>query len=457
MSEEKEVPPQLYPVEKIEESWWNMNTIGPDEDKALGEDMKAGGLYAIGPILITRKGALVNDLSIAEDIMVCVDGNQRLRWARKLKWPQIRAVIDPNITHEADARSISHNKNYERGHMDPWKEAENFHWLTKHGWTQNRIADEYHIDKSQVSKRLSLLDVDLKVKKELQELPRVTVTASHFEPIASLKPELQKAAVKEIKEAAQSYDVREQGTIPVRQVEQIARAVKDEDAKRVALEEQLKKYEKEGHAKCKRCRKSPKEKDPRGFPWVRCENWHVWNLRTGMTEVEEEMQRYPKLKTTLEEAKPKRAPFPNYLRTTYTLGQFKSAFSNYMVEALRDLKSVKNVDVEGLDKNGNRVTLSYDVTMIGVHLGHNDLHLNVEEKKYDSDKLKDFKSVVTTWPEITSKAKAKEAKENVGKIMDKHGEKLVVKRGPKPKPKKQKKRKRTKRAKRSKRGKRSKR
>jgi len=455
---EGEKAPQLYSVEKIEESWWNMNTMGPEEDRALGEDMRAAkGPFSINPILIARKGVLINDLSMPEDVMVCVDGNQRLRWAKKLKWPNIRAVIDPNITHEADARTISYNKNYERGHIDPWKEAENFQWLVAQGWSQKKIAEEYHIDRSQVSKRLSLLGVTPEVKESLEKLPRVTVTASHFEPIASLKPELQKAAVKEIKDRAQRYAIRDGGTIPVRQVEEIAREVKEEDAERAALEAQLKKYEKEGHSKCKRCRKLPKEKDPRGFPWVRCENWHVWNLRTGMTEVEEEMQRYPKLKTTLEEAKPKRAPFPNYLRTTYTLGQFKSAFSNYMVEALRDLKSVKDVTVEGLDKDGNRVSLSYDVTTIGVHLRHNELWLNVEEKKYDSDKLKDFKSVVTTWPEITSKAKAKEAKENVGKIMDKHGEKLVVKRGPKPKPKKQKKRKRTKRAKRSKRGKRSKR
>jgi len=446
MSEEKETRgvPLLYPTEKVEYCWWNMNTMGPEEFGALKEDMRAKGPYGINPILAAH--GFPTGAQVPEGVLICVDGNQRLKAARELKWPQIRVEIDEGIKLEEDARAISYHKNRERGHIDEFKEAQNFQWLKEQGWTQERIAKEYHVDKSQVSKRLSLLEVVPAVKRELQELPRVKVTASHFEPIATLEPKLQVKAAKEIKEKARRQAM-DDGTLTARAVEKIAKEVREEDEQERELKAQIEKYEKEKHTRCPTCKSEPARKDGRGFPWVVCRNYHSWNLKTGMTEREEWAEKYPEAAKVVEK-KPQKAPFPNYLRTTYTLDQFKAAFSNYIVEALRDLKSVKNVDVEGLNKDGNRVTLSYDVTTIGVHLGHNDLHLNVEEKKYEAEKLKEFKTVVTTWPEITNKARAKEAKENVGKIMDEYGERPKRKRGPKPG------RKRTKRSKRGKRTKR---
>jgi len=455
MSEGKEAKgvPQLYPTEKVEESWWNMNVMPPAEYAALGEDMKAKGPYGIDPVIGARKSRLVErGVEVPEDVIVCVDGNHRLRKAKELKWKEIRLVIDEDMDEES-ARNISYAKNYERGHIDPFREAENFRWHKERGWTHERIAKEYRIDKSQVSKRLSLLNVEPEVVEQVAKVTRVK-SASHLEPIATLKPELQREAVKEIKRRTE-YRGRDldpgQSVMTVKEVVNVVEGVKDEEEERDKLVRAIDKYQ---NKLCPECHGQPVSKTYQGLPWVSCPKGHEWNLRTGKTS-KEEMEERMEGAGIQRERKPEKAPFPNYLRTTYTFEQFRAMLSNYAVSILREMGSIRDLDLRGTDKSGKDVELNYDVSSSGyVHLRHNDKSINVERKEYEKEDLKDFKTVVTTFPEITNKARAKEAKELVSGMMDEFGERPKRKRGPKPGRKRAKRRKTSKRSKTSKRGKR---
>lgn len=86
------------------------------------------------------------------------------------------------------------------------------------------------------------------------------------------------------------------------------------------------------------------------------------------------------------------------------------------------------MSVKGTDRLGKEVDLTYNLTQTGVHMRHNDRSLYVEKKSYDSERLKDFKTVVTTWPEITSKKKAEETAQLVSGMFDQYGEAKTLKR-----------------------------
>jgi ParB-like chromosome segregation protein Spo0J len=432
--------PKFYPLEKVSESTWNCNKMEAPEYEALKADMKARGPYGIDPIITARRNELEKDkisggIVITDDVMVCVDGNHRLRAAKELKWKEIRVVIAEDVKDEETARSVSYAKNRERGHIDEWKEAENFRWLKEQrGWNQERIAKEYRIDNSQVSKRLSLLGVTPEAKEDLQKLPRVKFTASHFEPIATLKPELQVAAAKEIKELVKQGMLTEEESLTVKRVEAIAKEVKKDDAAKRELEAQVAKYE---HKKCPKCKKDPSEKDYRGFPWVRCENYHSWNLKNGKTEEELVRELQDKLPKVEREEKPK-AEFPQYLRTSHTLEEFSEVFSRFAISMLSRLESIKKLDLEGIDEAGEKLEIRLDLmSRDNVHLSLGPIYsassksINVERKSYETEALKDFKTVVTTWPEIRSMKKARETEQTISDLFEKFGDRPKRKRGKK--------------------------
>jgi hypothetical protein len=210
-----------------------------------------------------------------------------------------------------------------------------------------------------------------------------------------------------------AYDVdKGQPLVSVRSVEQIVKRVKEREEERKELEAQVAKYE---HKKCPKCKKDPVSKDYRGFPWVRCENFHSWSLKTGMTE---ELERRP-------EPKEPKKEFPDYIRTTYTVLDFARALNNLVKADLTELKEIRKVDVSGVDKDGKEISIGAEMQPDSVNFwmqkGKSYEEIHVEKKEYEKEDLKDFRTVVRTFPPIESVKDARKLEERVEQLFKEFG------------------------------------
>lgn len=121
-----------YPVEKIEEILMNPNVMSLEEEKTLEEDMRTNGPECIDPVEVVSKGLSFGERksnfpSLNQEFeFVCINGNHRLRLAKKLKWRDIRIIVNKQIKSERDLALFNYRKNAERGHVDPMLEAQLF-------------------------------------------------------------------------------------------------------------------------------------------------------------------------------------------------------------------------------------------------------------------------------------------------------------------------------------------
>lgn len=76
------------------------------------------------------------------------------------------------------ARIICYRRNKERGHIDPVKEAALFKREEEAGLKHDEIAKAYMVDRSTVSKRISLLNITDETWKRLNVVPRGTISAT---------------------------------------------------------------------------------------------------------------------------------------------------------------------------------------------------------------------------------------------------------------------------------------
>lgn len=397
-----------YPVAKVEENSWNPNQMPADKYGALREDMKLGSPAAIDPILTASKRVILKDLSIPGDAHIVIDGNHRLRIARELGWPEIREGFDPGITDGETARVISYAKNAERGEMDPYHQAEYFKWFTDRGWTHEKIAKKHRIDRTTVTKHLSLIKIDPQAREKLAKVPRITI--SHLEPIATLKPDQQRKLVKEMASEfrRESPSVR---TIEHR-VSRIKKEAEDAENLRRAVE-------KAKFPICPTCGKPAKSDSWRRLPWVRCEEYHEWSLETGAPKPEVEKRTKAKA-----EGKPQ---LPKYIRTVHTLDDFREVFCECARSLIPNFKRIDTIRCDGTTDSGKGAHVSADLDQyrqtasLRVEMDGKKFILWVEPKTYKTGNLKKFKTAVKTFPEPTKKRDLVKLEQRVKELFEKFG------------------------------------
>jgi len=318
---------QPIAVSKIEENSWNPNKMAPERWEALLGDMRKGGPSAIDPILVMSKRVIVPDAP--KDSFIAVDGNHRLRGSRKLRWPKIYAFLDATITSEKQARMISYAKNYERGSMDPYKQAEYFKWFVDQGWTKEDIAKKHRIDRTTVTRILSLLKIAPEVKTKLADVPCITI--SHLEPIATAPHHIQREVVKHINK-------RDHSTVA--DVARCTRHITEEFEKREKLR---KATDAAKFPKCPTCGKSPNDFDVtydgrKNEDNVRCENWHRWSLSKGL-----ERER-PK------SGEPSEPTIPQSIKSERAMSDFRAAFNTAISELLPTISNITDIDINSSGK-----------------------------------------------------------------------------------------------------------
>jgi ParB-like chromosome segregation protein Spo0J len=264
----------LVPTKDVEEAPWNCNVMPPGKFEALKADMKAAGPKGTDPIHTCR----------LDGKRYTCDGAQRLRAAKQLGWLVLYEYFHPEIITEEQARLFNYKRDAERGDIDPFKLAASFKWFVDRGFKQEEIAEKYGVDKSTVSHRLSLLNVDVEIREQVVTDTRMGV--SHLEPIATLPAALQSKALEEVRSSNRWDRTR---PITVREVAEAVQKVKQDDAKKQAFEKLLKDPRiKDKFRKCPECKSDPVEAvTDRWYLWpgavlvVQDQHCHRWSLITG--------------------------------------------------------------------------------------------------------------------------------------------------------------------------------
>ena len=150
---------EFIPLDKIRPNPWNPNELVGERREALKQDMKAGGGLAIDPILVRPIGREERTAHLLYEI---VDGESRWSIAGELKWHNIRAVAREMT--EDQAKVLNYRKNYERGTINPIKEAKLFSDEMAKGLSQEQVAEKYGVSQQQVSERLHLLQLPTRVQ-----------------------------------------------------------------------------------------------------------------------------------------------------------------------------------------------------------------------------------------------------------------------------------------------------
>lgn len=402
----------MVKVADVDPAPWNVNVMDEEQLAELRRGMKASGPDACDPI----------DTCLLEGKRYTIDGAHRLKVAKALDWKEIPEIFHAEITTEQDARLFNYQRDFARGTIDPFKLAESFKWFGDQGETQEQIAKRFGIEKSTVSKRLSLLGLDKEVKKQVTTDTAFTV--SSIEPLATLSPELQDKALKEVKRNS------ERGRqLTSREVENVVQEVKREDAEQEALKEAVAASE---FKTCPTCKKQPVEATYNKLPWVRCptSTWsseHEWNLKTGKTrkQLEDEDR---KERTTKSQAKAREGP-EQFVRTTHSVSEWKEALATFVIsELLPNLEEISEIQLEGKGKGG-RLSLSVDewagsgvLTIDYEGLGKK-MRYTLEPKKYEAAALKEFKTVITGTKTIKNEGDQKELEALALGFLKKYGPK----------------------------------
>lgn len=354
-----QVATQLINVKDIEPNHWNPEVMSAAEDLALLEDMKQHGPRGVGPLLLSPSSVFYG-IKEGHKKFVIVDGEHRWIHATTLQWQQIRADVQ-DIT-EADAKALSYRRNRERGSIDPFKEAALFKSELDQHSPIKAIAEKYGVDASTVSHRLSLLKLDAAVVEKARELPRGTMTTSVLETVATLHPDDQKTAIKEVDD-----DYTRGHLTSAREMEEYAGRLKrqrDQDEK-LAVAVKTAKF-----PRCPKCKAAPSRIDYQGLPWVNCSKspWdsnHTWNLDTGKPKYESVYHSESLMKQ-------KRPEISRVIRSNYTIKELTEAFFKVVRDVLPQLESAEKIRVDG--KIGNS-KFSVDFC----HYGNRSMNVSVEQ------------------------------------------------------------------------------
>lgn len=407
----------LLPTKDVEEAPWNVNVVPDEKYQALKADMKAAGVKGTDPIHICELNGR----------QYTIDGAHRLRVAKELGWMLIYAYRHPEVTTEEQARLFNYRRDAERGDIDAFKLAGAFKWFLDNGKKQKEIAEEFGLDETTVSRRLSLLNVDPEVKRQVVTDTKMSV--SHLEPIASLPQALQKKALEKVHEETK-WDRNEQVT--TRTVERVVKEVKDDEARRKKLDEAV---AASSFKTCPKCGKAPAVPEYGAFnlPWVDCSsgNWmHRWNLKTGVTEAQQRAAEISSRKKKDLKERGLEKELPTFIRTTHTIEEFRTAALNLLREVIQKVEVVETFELHGYVgvKDLEFRLSSWKKGEVGIDydLGFQDkgsIRLALKKVDYKAESLKDFHTQVDL-SHVESEKELKDAEREAMEFLTKYGKKM---------------------------------
>jgi len=170
------------PLEKIKPNSFNSNEMSREEYERFKESIIRFGMK--DAIKVRRK----------DSFFEIIDGEHRFKVAKELLWKEIEAKVENCSEDEAKVKNSRYNN---RGHLNPVKEFKKWYEHTKSGWTQERIAKEYGVDRTHVSRGISIYLNDV-----LRENVRMrTITVRDAEELLPLKdkPELLSQVIEDVK------------------------------------------------------------------------------------------------------------------------------------------------------------------------------------------------------------------------------------------------------------------
>lgn len=371
------------PVDHLEENTWNPNVMVPEKFEALKVDVVAG---EYNPVDVSPKDVFYGDPELPGDRYVIVDGAHR--WLAAVEGDVGDIAINVKPMTEAEAKAYNYRKNWERGDMDPIKEAALFQSeIDAYDFTQEQIAEKYHRSRAHVSNRLRLLNVSEPVKKlyrepekgleellkvkvgreiveanpqetyteeQLEEMvevtmedrdvaPRGALTASHMEALAGLPERMQSHVATKIVEE----------NLTVRDTENFVRLVKDKIARRARFEAAL---ERAVQKTCPECGSPPKGfdelysyggQDPSfnedNFDCSSC--WRYWPY----------MKKAPSKEKQLEKARKERSERlseanlnPKYIRREEERDDLIESMRPWVLRKIQQLDEIGRVSITGL-------------------------------------------------------------------------------------------------------------
>jgi ParB-like chromosome segregation protein Spo0J len=335
--------PKLRLAAEITEAPWNANVMPPATYKQLLEDMRTVGREGTDPIHVAE---IILD---GKPTVVTIDGAHRLRAAKELGWTELYTVYHHEITGQDEARIFNYRRDAERGEVDQFKLAETFKWFEDGGLTQADIAKRFGLDRSTVSKRVSLLKPDQVVKDTLVKDEGVTI--SHLEPLTTIEKPLQVKVMRSLRDAGWGYA----GQPPT--VKQVERTVHDVKAWDERLKTWEKTVEEAKFKKCPECGSVPRFQNYGNVKSLSCQNGHNWSPATGKDP-------YESTKPTREDlikAGIKREPagLPQHVKTSHHPQEYGRAMQGFLQKLWPQIKEAQMASIDGILKNGSEVHLSY--------------------------------------------------------------------------------------------------
>ncbi len=402
------------PVSSLEPNKFNPNVMSPEAKESLKEDMKRLGPkhdLRIDDIVVCPKNVFYNNPEFPSDRYVIIDGEHRWTNAVELEWPTIPCEI--RTLGEDIAKAYNFRKNRERGQLDPVKEAELFN---SEKLKQDQIARKYNVTRSYVASRLSLIQLDEKVKEMQQKpeeafkktkiaefnekheeweeaksenadsesyrwyreepeepseeelVPRGTLSASHLEAIASLPKEDQ------IKIADTVLD----SGLTVRDTEDRVKRIKAEIAKQKRFQKAL---EEAKRPKCPNCGSDPKGFSYQGERLFTCSNagcYNTWDYMKTRAEVEAEKEKHQtKADKDRTDKMKKGRENPRFIRMPETPEELNALTAPWILQKALQLTEISSINVTG-KRGDEEVLLQYSPVGTWTHM---DLTFHVKKGK----------------------------------------------------------------------------
>ena len=325
MIEEKTIQAHAVPVGSIEEAPWNVNVMPREKFALLVADMRSSGPEGTDPIDTCELGGR----------KCTIDGAHRLRAAKELGWEYIYELFHADVDTEEKARLFNFKRDYERGEIDPFRLGASFKWFQDQGMKLDDIGKRFGLDKSTVSRRISLLGISDQARPGLAS---AAVPVSALEMLAPLPEPVQLRAAKTLEKG---------GASTIRELEWKLPQWKQDYDEGVELRKMLE-DPKAMVKKCPQCGSPPVRRAPSYYAAaaekaVSDRTGHTWCLPTGelpsvlkRRAEEEKAGRSERSKNVLQHVKSKRK-----------LSEWLKGIDGFLAQTLPQFTSFSRMEAEG--------------------------------------------------------------------------------------------------------------
>ena len=323
MTDEKTIQARAVPVESITEAPWNVNVIPREKFALLVADMQSSGPEGTDPI----------DTCMLGGVKYTVDGAHRLRAAKQLGWEYIYELFHSDIDGEEKARLFNFKRDFERGEIDPFRLGASFKWFQDQGAKLDDIGRLFGLDKSTVSRRISLLGISDQARPRLAS---AAVPVSALEMLAPLPEPVQVKAAKSL----------EKGASTIRELEWKLPRWKEEYEQGVELEKMLSDPAAKVK-KCPRCGRPPTGKAPSYYAQPKekavHDGTHTWCLATGelpkILKQREEQEKQEKTKQAKH--------VPQHVKSKHLMNEWMRGIDGFIAQALPQFTRFEELEING--------------------------------------------------------------------------------------------------------------